>query len=126
MEQNRKELVQKFIAKLKDEIQELRNHYNRLVEDNRDIEKFYWLYLIKLDVVEDAFCNEEFYNKINSYGNYTISDHTLNMLCIRDFNTAEDLMNSIYFSTPFINQKEFEFNLLTVYERGILRDRLEE
>lgn len=123
---NRKALVQKFIVKLKGEIQELRDYYNRLLEDKcADDEKFCWLNLIKLDVVEKIFCNEEFYDYINWYDNHVISDYLLELLCIRELSTAQDLMDSVYLSTSFANPKEFAFNLLTVFERGILQDQLE-
>ena len=63
---------------------------------------------------------------MNSYGNYIISNHLLDMLCIRELSTAQDLMDSVYMSTPFANQKEFAFNILTVLEHMILEEKLKE
>ena len=125
MEQKRKELVKQFIAKLKCDIQEVRGWYNRkdfCIYDEQTCR----LNLIKLDVVEKIFCNKEFYGGMNSYDNYIISNRLLTLLCMRGLSTAYDLMDSVYLSTPFANQKEFEFNLLTPLEYGLLSRQLEE
>jgi len=127
MKQNRKKLVRKFIAKLNGEIQELRDYYNRLLKNKYiDDKQNCRLNLIKLDVVEKIFCNEEFYGEMYSEDNYVISNHLLNLLCIRDLSTAADLMDSVYMSTKLAIPKNFSFNLLTPLERGMLNDQFKE
>ena len=127
---NRKELVQKFIAKLKGEIQELRDYYNALlVADLPDdmyadfSEKMCKFNLCALDFIENVFCNEIYYEG-QSNGIYVINSEILELLVIRDLSTAKDLMESVYFTSRFINDKNFNFNLLSVFEYGLLKDQL--
>ena len=127
---DRKELVQKFIAKLKAEIQELRDYYNAmLIADLPDYmyedysEQKCKLKLCKLEFIETVFCNEIYYAG-ESNGIYSINSEILELLIIRDLNTAKDLMESVHFTSRFINDREFNFNLLSVFEYGLLKDQL--
>ena len=123
--QKRKELVQKFIAKLKKEIEEERKYQNELLQFCDFIPKNTTMFnLIKLDAVEHWFCNETFYDCIYDNGHYIIGDELLTLLCIRELNTARDLMESAGLASRFTNPREFEFNLLSVFELGLLRDEL--
>lgn len=124
---NRKELVQKFVTKLKGEIQELRDYYNAMLKaDLPDYmledfsEQKCRLNLCKLDFIENVFCNAKYYNG-SSNGIYSIKSETLELLVIRDLNTAKDLMNSVYFTSRFIDDREFNYHLLSVFEYGLLK-----
>ena len=128
---DRKALVQKLITKLKGEIQELREFYNEmLAEDLPDgVREFYpektcRLNLNKLDFVEDIFCDEQFYDREYSNQNWIIDDEHLELLIIRDLSTARDLMESVHFTSRFMISKHFQFNLLSVFEYGLLKDQL--
>jgi hypothetical protein len=45
---------------------------------------------------------------------------------MREFNTAHDLMESVYLTSDFSNPCKFEFHLMTVLEWGLLCDKRKE
>ena len=124
---NRKELIQKFITKLKSEIEKEREYCRNLLEYPELVdEKICRLDLCKLDAVEAFFCNEDFYQSKYDNGIYIIGDELLELLCIRNLSTARDLMESVGLTSRFTNPKNFEFNLISIFELGILKEQLKE
>lgn len=130
---NRKELIEKFIEKLHEEIAKEKQYIEEILtlvtsEEYKDFPQEtineLKLNLIKCDFVEMVWCDTNFYNGELGNGVPAISNELLELLLIRDNSTARDLMESVHFTSRFMYDKEFNFNILSVFEYGLLKDQL--
>lgn len=123
------ELVQKWVEKLRNEIVELRQYYQNLLDEtekselNTEIIATYQMNLFKLQYVEAVFCRPDFYY-CPSIDFWLVSKDYVELLLMRELNTAYDLMESVYLTSDFSNAREFRHNLMTVLEWGLLRDKI--
>lgn len=125
------ELVQKWITKLKTEIEELRQRYQELLANKEELElsteiiETFQANLWKLQYVEAVFCRPDFYY-CASNDFWFVSKDYMELLLLREFNTANDLMESVYLTSDFQDTRQFEYNLMTVLEWGLLCDKRKE
>ncbi len=125
------ELVQKWVEKLRNEVLELRQYYQNLLDETEkselttEIIATYQMNLFKLQYVEAVFCRPEFYY-ISSNDFWIISKDYIELLLMRELNTAYDLMESVYLTSDFQHTRKFEYHLMTVLEWGLLCDKRKE
>lgn len=129
----RRETVEKFIEKLRKEIEEEKHYIEETLalvtsEDYKNFPeetiKELKLNLLRYDFVETVWCDPNFYNGELVNGVPAISTELLELLLIRDISTARDLMESIHFTSGFMYDKEFNSNILSVFEYGLLKDQV--
>ena len=130
---DRKDLIEKFIEKLCKEIAEEKHYIEETLElvTSEDYKNFpeetikeLKLNLLRYDFVETVWCDPKFYNGELRNGIPAISTELLELLLIRDISTARTLMESIHFTSGFMYDKEFNSNILSVFEYGLLKDQV--
>ena len=129
---DRKDLIEKFIEKLRKEVEEEKYYIEETLalvtsEDYKNFPKEtikeLKLNLLRYDFVETVWCDPNFYNGELGNGIPAISTDLLELLLIRDISTARTLMESVHFTSGFMYDREFDSNILSVFEYGLLKDQ---